>query len=147
MKTILLILTFVLSYAEVTSEKVVVKENKKENKKEELLELDKLTVYYADKKQCDEDYWITADGSIIDTLNPMKHKWIALSQDLIKEYPYGTFVELVDAGRLSGIYCVTDCMNKRFTNRIDVLVSKSYYKKYKVINYGIKIRKIKTYEI
>lgn len=86
------------------------------------------TVYYPDKRQCDADYWTTADMSKIDTLNPIKHRWIAISQDQLKinggKYRYGDAVTVIGIGKLSGTFYIHDCMNKRFKSRIDILVGK-----------------------
>src|SRR6478752_2835503 len=53
----------------------------------------KASVYYPQSKQCDSSYWQTADLSVIDTTNAIKHKWIAVSQDLLRmnggNYRYG----------------------------------------------------------
>ncbi|HYG38749.1 MAG TPA: hypothetical protein VD908_09025 [Cytophagales bacterium] len=88
----------------------------------------KATVYYPEAAQCDSTFWQTADMSIIDTTNAIKHKWIAVSQDLLKikggKYQYGDKVKIEGIGRLSGIFTIRDCMNRRFKNRIDLLVGK-----------------------
>jgi 3D (Asp-Asp-Asp) domain-containing protein len=91
-------------------------------------EVVKATVYYPEARQCDSTYWQTADMSVIDTTNAFRHKWIAVSQDMLKmnggKYHYGEKVRVEGIGNLSGIYTIRDCMNKRFKKRIDLLVGK-----------------------
>lgn len=57
-------------------------------------------------------------------------KVIAVSRDLLKEFPLHTKVRLINAGRFDGIYIVDDVMSKKFTNRIDVLVDSTLNDKY-----------------
>lgn len=87
------------------------------------------TVYHPDPLQCDSDYTITADGSEIDTLNPSKHRWIAVSRDMLVKH--GGILEFGDSvlvegtcSRLDGVHIVRDVMNKRYEKRIDFLVAK-----------------------
>lgn len=84
-----------------------------------------VTVYNPVKAQCNADYWHTASNKKIDTLNPLRHRWIAVSRDLEKKgFTFGTKVEIIGVGKYSGIWTVQDRMNKRFTNRVDLLVGK-----------------------
>lgn len=74
--------------------------------------------------QCDSDPLITADGSYIDTikLNKRELRWIAISRDLLKDYQYGDTVYLSSLdNKIDGYYVVRDTMNKRWTNRVDIL--------------------------
>jgi 3D (Asp-Asp-Asp) domain-containing protein len=88
----------------------------------------KATVYYPQARQCDSTFWQTADMSRIDTTNAIRHKWIAISQDMLKmnggKYRYGDKVMVKGIGNLSGVFTIRDCMNKRFRNKIDILVGK-----------------------
>lgn len=69
--------------------------------------------------QTDNTPLITACNDII---NPDKiENWIAVSRDLFELYPCGTKI-LVTGTDLDGIYIVKDKMNKRYTNRIDILI-------------------------
>ena len=90
------------------------------------------TVYNPIKEQTDSHYWITANMSVIDTINPLKHRWIAVSRDLEEFFPLGTEVEILNAGIYSGIWTINDRMNRRFKNRIDFLIGlndkKGYWK-------------------
>lgn len=83
-----------------------------------------VTVYNPVKEQCDADYWITASGAIIDTLNPLKHRWIAVSRDLYLRYglQWGQKIFIVGTGVYDGVWEVQDLMNRRWKNRIDLLV-------------------------
>ena len=51
-----------------------------------------------------------------------KHKIIAVSRDLLVEYPKGTKV-CVAGTTYDGVYVVMDKMNKRYTDRIDLLIN------------------------
>lgn len=87
-----------------------------------------VTMYYAVAGQCDNSPLITADGSKINPKKATEHKWIAVSQDMLKKnggkLNYGDFVEIKGTGDKDGIYEVHDCMNRRFKNRIDILETK-----------------------
>jgi 3D (Asp-Asp-Asp) domain-containing protein len=82
------------------------------------------TVYYPERRQCDSVYWLTATGFEIDTLNPLAHRIISVSKDLLKKYPYGTKLRVIGIGDLSGIYTVRDRMSSRYSNKIDILIGK-----------------------
>ncbi|MCQ2232476.1 MAG: hypothetical protein MJZ30_11575 [Paludibacteraceae bacterium] len=84
-----------------------------------------ITVYNPTASQCDGSPLITACNSRIDTtkLKQGKLRWIAVSRDLLEEFPYGTSVYLWIAPNhpKNGSYRVKDTMNKRYTNAIDIL--------------------------
>lgn len=82
-----------------------------------------LTTYNACAKQCDSTPLVTASGFKIDSLHPGKHRIIAISRDLKKLFKFGQKVKLSNAGRFNGVYYVHDVMNKRFKNKIDVLIN------------------------
>ena len=89
------------------------------------------TVYNACPKQTNSDYLTTADGSKIDTLMINDLRWVALSRDLLTRWggniDYGTKIYVISTdSRISGVWTVRDCMNARFTNRIDFLQCKYY---------------------
>ncbi len=67
---------------------------------------------------------VTADGTKIRKKNAKELKLIAVSPDMLKKWPLGTHVLVVNADSLSGLYVVRDIMNKRFHNRIDILINK-----------------------
>lgn len=81
-----------------------------------------LTTYSATVGQTDSTPHITASGFKIDTTNPKKHRIIAVSRDLKKKWPFGTKVRIKKAGKYNGVYTVKDVMNKRYKNRIDILI-------------------------
>jgi 3D (Asp-Asp-Asp) domain-containing protein len=83
-----------------------------------------LTTYTPTVGETDSTPHITASGFKIDTINPKKHRIIAVSRDLKKKWPFGTKVRIKKAGRYNGVYIVKDVMNKRFKNRIDILIGK-----------------------
>lgn len=80
------------------------------------------TVYNAVPEQTNEDPEHTAFMFKLDLNNPYKHRIIAVSRDLLKKYPKGTKV-YIDGTRYDGVYTVMDKMNKRYTNRIDILIN------------------------
>lgn len=83
-----------------------------------------ITKYNPEREQCDEDFLITADNSKIDLekLNSGKLRWIAVSRDLRKHFPYGSKVIIhSDDPELRGIWEVHDTMNEKWSSRIDLL--------------------------
>lgn len=84
-----------------------------------------VTRYNPVQSQCDVDPLHTADNSEINLkkLKNDKIKWVAVSQDLLSKYNYGDKIELIseDDPSINGVYTVHDCMNRRFTNRVDIL--------------------------
>ena len=82
-----------------------------------------MTTYTASAKETDSTPNITASGFVIDILNPRKHRIIAISRDLKKKYKFGSKVKIMNAGAYSGVYVVEDVMNKRYKNRVDILIN------------------------
>jgi 3D (Asp-Asp-Asp) domain-containing protein len=83
------------------------------------------TIYHADPRQCNADYLTTASLKKINPEAPEKHRWIAVSRDLEPlGFTMGTKVCIEGAGDLNGEWTIEDRMNKRWTMRIDFLVSK-----------------------
>ena len=80
------------------------------------------TVYNAVPNQTNNDPGHTASMFELDLKDPYKHRIIAVSRDLLKEYPMGTYVR-VSGTNYDGIYQVQDKMNKRWQNRIDILIN------------------------
>lgn len=85
------------------------------------------TVYFPEAAQTDSSPLITADGSRINETHPKKHKWIAVSRNLLTRWgghiDYGDKVNVSGISkRLDGVYIVRDTMKKRIRNRIDILV-------------------------
>lgn len=98
------------------------------------------SIYHAEKSQCDNTPFITADGSRIDPKNPGKHRYVALSRDLIRpfvanhelygynpqaQFQFGDTILVKGTGELDGHWIIVDSMNKRYQNRIDFLVDYS----------------------
>lgn len=84
----------------------------------------KATYYQAVQGQCDDDPLTTASGYRINVrkVKSGETKIVAVSRDLLKQYPYGSTIYVHQPVHLRGYYKVEDTMNKRFTNRIDFLV-------------------------
>lgn len=80
------------------------------------------TVYNAVPEQTNSDPGHTAFMFELDLINPYKHRIIAVSRDLLNKYPKGTKVQ-VQGTTYDGIFIVMDKMNKRYTNRIDLLIN------------------------
>lgn len=83
----------------------------------------KVTMYTIDPKQTDSTPLETASGFMLDSINPKKHRVIAVSHDLKKEMKWGQKVRVSGIGKWDGIYVVRDLMNKRFKKRIDILIN------------------------
>lgn len=81
-----------------------------------------LTTYSPTLQECDSTPHITASGFKINPKNPKKHRIIAVSRDLKKKWKFGTKVRIKNAGKYNGIYTIKDVMNKRYKNRIDLLI-------------------------
>lgn len=80
--------------------------------------------YRATIGQCDNTPLITADGSLIDTNQVDKLRWIAISRDLEKKYKMGEQIIIEGVSKeYDGIWTIRDRMNKRFKNKIDFLIS------------------------
>ena len=96
-----------------------------------------VTTYTPSIEETDSTPLITASGFKI--TNPKKHRIIAVSRDLKKKYKFGQKIRIVGAGKYSGTYKVQDVMNKRYKNRIDILIGAN--------DKQTKLRKIKIYKI
>lgn len=80
------------------------------------------TVYNAVPEQTNEDPGHTAFMFKLDLNDPYKHRIIAVSRDLLERFPAGTKV-MVEGTSYDGVFVVNDKMNKRYTNRIDLLIN------------------------
>lgn len=98
-----------------------------------------LTTYSINTIETDTTPTITASGFIIDSINPKKHKILAVSHDLKKKFKWGSKVLIEKAGRFNGIYTVRDLMNSRWKKKIDILINPND-KNTKL--YNVKITKI-----
>jgi 3D (Asp-Asp-Asp) domain-containing protein len=84
-----------------------------------------LSTYRADTAETDSTPLITASGFKLDSLNPKKHRVIAISRDLKELFSFGDKVKLSNAGKFDGVWIIHDLMNKRFRNKIDILINHS----------------------
>ena len=82
-----------------------------------------VTTYTTNSKQTDEEPLITASGFKLDSLNPRRHRIIAISRDLKKKFKFGQKVKITGIGKRSGIYVVRDLMNKKWKNKVDILIN------------------------
>lgn len=83
-----------------------------------------VTMYQPVPSQTDDTPNITADGTVIKVDRASEYRYVAVSQNmLIKNGGFLNFGDYVwvDAGKKSGVYQVRDVMNRRFTDRIDIL--------------------------
>jgi 3D (Asp-Asp-Asp) domain-containing protein len=96
-----------------------------------------LTTYKASESETDSTPNITASGFKI--TNPKKHRIIAVSRDLKKKYKFGQKVRITGAGKYNGTYRVHDVMNKRYKNRIDILIGHNEKQ--------TKLKKVKIYKL
>ena len=105
------------------------------------------TVYNATPEQCDVDCFTTSDGSKVDSVwantgNNLTVRWCGASQDLLKFLKYGDTIIIVGAGfPYDGQWILHDTGNKRFKNRVDFLVPKSWNKKYPLSEHAILLKK------
>lgn len=110
---------------EQSNEPVNIKSHKKTTKKSLKAMVVIATMYNPVTAQCDSDPLITAGNYKINYWKASKHRWIAVSRDLLKYWggklKWGDKVKIKSAGHKNGIYTVVDTMNPRFTNRIDFL--------------------------
>ena len=82
------------------------------------------TVYHATEEQCDSDCLVTASGAKISSAeSAYEHRYLAVSRDLLDEFPYGTMVEVSGCGELDGEWVVADTMNRRYKGYIDLLIN------------------------
>ncbi|MGI9138515.1 MAG: hypothetical protein ACR2IM_05695 [Sediminibacterium sp.] len=82
-----------------------------------------LTTYTTVLNETDSTPLITASGFKLDSLNPKKHRVIAISRDLKKLFAFGDKVMITNAGKYNGIWYIHDLMHKKWKNRIDILIN------------------------
>ena len=82
-----------------------------------------LSTYKADTTETDSSPLVTASGLKLDSSNPKKHRVIAISRDLKALFAFGDKVILTNAGKFNGVWFVHDVMNKRYKNKIDILIN------------------------
>ena len=82
-----------------------------------------LTTYTTDSNETDSTPLITASGFKLDSLNPKKHRVIAISRELKELFSFGDKVMISNAGKYNGIWFIHDLMNKKWKNKIDILIN------------------------
>ena len=82
-----------------------------------------LTTYKPAIAETDSTPFETATGFKLDSVNPMKHRVIAISRDLKELFSLGDKVKLTNAGKFNGIWFIRDLMNKKYKNKIDILIN------------------------
>lgn len=82
-----------------------------------------VTTYTVNEAETDSEPTITASGFEVDSLNPKKHRIIAVSRDLKKKFKFGQKIKVTGIGKHSGVYIVRDVMNKRWKKKIDILIN------------------------
>ena len=82
-----------------------------------------LTTYKANENETDSTPLITASGFTLDSVNPKKHRVIAISRDLREKFGFGDKVKLENAGKFNGIWFIRDLMHKKWKKRIDILIN------------------------
>jgi len=85
------------------------------------------SVYFPVVAQTDSTPFITADGSKISKKKPGKHRWVAVSRNLLRKWggsiEYGDTLQIKGISKkLDGQYVVRDTMKRQLKNRIDILV-------------------------
>lgn len=66
---------------------------------------------------------LTASGFELDTVNPKRHRIIAISRDLQRFFKFGDTVSITNAGKYNGFYIVRDLMHNKWSNKIDILIN------------------------
>ena len=89
------------------------------------MKLVNLSTYKAAISETDSTPLVTASGFKLDSLNPKKHRVIAISRDLKDLFSFGDKVKLSNAGKFNGIWFIHDLMNKKYRNKIDILINPS----------------------
>jgi hypothetical protein len=64
-----------------------------------------------------------ASGFKVNSKHPGNSRVIAVSRDLLKKYPFHSYVIIKGAGNLNGKWRVEDVMAKRWNKRIDFLIN------------------------
>lgn len=110
-----------------------------------------VSVYQPVAEQCNIDPITTASGMTIDTTKDVTNlRWCAISRNLHKryggKYEFGDTIRLRGVGKFNGYFIVQDLMNKRFKNKVDILVDKSHKTNYLYKNKAVILNYFKTKE-
>ena len=91
-----------------------------------------VTTYNPTVHQCDDTPHITADGTHFKTWKATEYRYVALSRDLLSRwggpFNYGDYIVIEGTGKWDGVYQVRDTMNRKWTNRVDILTTNSKFK-------------------
>lgn len=82
----------------------------------------RVSMYTTNAVQTDSTPLVTASGFKLDSINPGKHRIIAVSWDLKKLFKYGDKVRVEGIGKYDGVYVVRDLMHSRWEKKIDILI-------------------------
>ena len=86
-----------------------------------------VTMYQPVYPQTDRTPHITADGTIFNTNQASRYRFVALSRNLIARwggpFHYGDYIVIEGTPNKDGIYQVRDTMNPKFKNVVDILES------------------------
>jgi len=66
---------------------------------------------------------VLASGFKVNKKYPQSDRIIAVSRDLLKRYPFGTLILIKGTKEFDGVWRVEDVMNKRWKNKIDLLIN------------------------
>lgn len=83
----------------------------------------RVTMYSTEIGQTDETPYETASGFLLDSINPKKHRVIAVSRDIKRKVKFGQRVRVAGIGKYDGIYVVRDLMHPRWKKKIDILIN------------------------
>ena len=91
-----------------------------------------VTTYNPTEHQTDSTPNITADGTKFHTWKATEYRYVALSRDLLSRwggpFEYGDYIIIEGTGKWDGVYQVRDTMNRKWTNRVDILTTDSKFK-------------------
>ena len=91
-----------------------------------------VTTYNPTEHQTDSTPNITADGTKFHIWKATSYRYVALSRDLLSRwggpFEYGDYIIIEGTGKWDGVYQVRDTMNRKWTNRVDILTTNSRFK-------------------
>lgn len=64
-----------------------------------------------------------ASGFRVNKELPGNDRVVAVSRDMLKKYPFHSYIKIKGTGKLDGIWKVEDIMNSRYKKRIDLLIN------------------------
>jgi len=64
-----------------------------------------------------------ASGFRVNKELPGNDRVVAVSRDMLKKYPFHSYIKIKGTGKLDGKYKVEDVMSSRWHNRIDILLN------------------------